>query len=440
MKGNILLVIAIGLSLFSGTAKAQDKPEKWDLNACLRYALEHNIQVKKSKVALLQSQENTLQAKAQLFPSLSASISQGFANYPSSDATTRNSYSGSYNISANWQLFDAGKRTQTIRQQELQDQVQQLGIEESEDNIEIAITQNYLQILYAYEAVAINRNTVEVSDVQRRRAQALYEAGAIAESDYAQLESQYSNDKYQLVVAQTNLENYKLALKQLLELDIAEDIDVVIPRLEEADVLSPLPDKESVYRTSLAVMPQIKSSELGIGIAELEQKKAKAAYWPTLSLNASVGSGHLSGTGYSFSSQMWDRLNENIGLTVSIPIFTNRSNKTALNLARLDVVNSRLELLNAQKELLKTVEGIYLDATSAQNRFLAARENLAAVEKSYTLVDEQFSLGMKNTLELLTEKNNLLNAQQEMLQSKYMALLNIQLLNFYQDKPIELND
>lgn len=438
MKGNIILLIA-WFVFFSGAIKAQNKPEKWDLSTCINYALEHNIQVKKSKISLLESQESTKEAKAQLFPSLSASVTQGFVNYPSGNATTTNSYSGNYNVTANWKLFDGGKRVHTIKQQELQDNVQQLNIKENENNIEIAITQTYLQVLYAYEAIEINKNTVEVSDAQRKRAKALLEAGSIAQSDYAQLEAQYSTDKYQLVVAQTNLDNYKLALKQLLELDITEDMDLVIPQLSNTDVVIPLPDKESIYRTSLAVMPEIKSSELNIDIAELETKKAKASYWPTLSLNAGIGTGHLSGTDYSYGSQMWDKFNESVGLTLSIPIFTNRSNKTALQQAKLEVITSQLEHLNAQKELLKTVEGIYLDATSAQNQFIAATENLKYVEQSYELIDEQFALGMKNTLELLTEKNNLLNAQQEALQSKYMAILNIQLLNFYQGKPIVLN-
>lgn len=418
---------------------AQDTPVKWDLGTCLDYALEHNIQVKKSKVALQQSQENTKLAKAQLFPSLSASVTQGFVNYPSSDATTNNSYSGNYSVSANWKLFDGGQRQYAIKQQQLQDNVQELGIRENENDIEIAITQTYLQILYAYEAVRINENTVEVSDAQRKRAKQLLDAGSIAQSDYAQLESQYSTDKYQLVVAQTNLDNYKLDLKQLLELDITEDMDLVIPALADADVLVPLPDKQTVYNTSLAVMPEIKSSELNIGIAELEKKKAKAAYWPTLSLNAGIGTGHLSGTDYAYGSQLWDRMNESVGLTVSIPIFTNRSNKTAVEQAKLQVITSQLEHLNAQKGLLKTVEGIYLDATSAQNQFVSASENLKAVQTSYELVDQQFALGMKNTLELLTEKNNLLNARQQVLQSKYMALLSIQLLNFYQGKPMMLS-
>lgn len=434
-----MILLTTWLALAAPALTAQDKPARWDLNTCLDYALEHNIQVKKSKVALQQSQENTKLAKAQLFPSLSASVTQGFVNYPSADATTNNSYSGNYSVSANWKLFDGGQRQYAIKQQQLQDNVQELSIRESENDIEIAITQTYLQILYAYEAVRINENTVEVSDAQRKRAKQLLDAGSIAQSDYAQLESQYSTDKYQLVVAQTNLDNYKLDLKQLLELDITEDMDLVIPTLADADVLVPLPDKQTVYNTSLAVMPEIKSSELSIGIAELEKKKAKAAYWPTLSLNAGIGTGHLSGTDYAYGSQIWNKLNESVGLTVSIPIFTNRSNKTAVEQAKLQVITSQLEHLNAQKGLLKTVEGIYLDATSAQNQFVSASENLKAVQTSYELVDQQFALGMKNTLELLTEKNNLLNARQQVLQSKYMALLSIQLLNFYQGKPMMLS-
>lgn len=434
-----MLLIA-SLLFPAGKTQAQEVPEKWDLAACLDYALTHNIQVKKSRVTLLESRENTQEAKAQLFPSLSASVTQGFVNYPSTGATTNNSYSGNYSVTANWKLFDGGRRIRQIEQQQLQENVEELGIRESENDIQIAITKTYLQILYAYEAVRINENTVEVSDAQRKRAAGLLDAGSIARSDYAQLEAQYSTDKYQLVVAETNLADYKIQLKQLLELDITHDIDVAIPELDDTDVLTPLPDKETVYRTSLAVMPEIKSSRLNTGIAGLEIKKAKAAYWPTISLNAGIVTGHLSGTDYTYGSQVWDKFNESVGLTVSIPIFTNRSNKTAVQLAKLQHIASQLEELNTQKELLKTVEGYYLDATSAQTQFLAANEKLKSVEESYRLISEQFDLGMKNTLELLTEKNNLLNAQQEVLQSKYMAILNIQLLNFYQDKPIALGN
>ncbi len=419
---------------------AQDSSVKrWTLRDCINYALEHNIQVKKSKVNLLSGEEDTKQAKAEMFPSLSTSVTQGFVNYPSNEVVSNNSYSGNYSLNANWTLFDGNRRNNTIKQQKLYDELNNLSIEESENNIQISLVQTYMQVLYAYEAVRINQNTVEVSKAQRDRAEELMKAGSISRVDLAQLESQYSTDKYQLIMAQTNLDNYKLQLKQLLELDITEEMELAIPELSADDILYPLPEKEIIYSTSLAVMPEIKSGELGVDIADLEIKKAKAGYYPTLSLNAGIGTGHLSGTDYTFGSQVWNKFNESIGLTISIPIFTNRSNKTAVNKAKLAVIDNQLDLLNTQKGLLRTVEGIYLDATSAQNQYLAAVERVNYVSESYKLTEEQFFLGMKNTLELLTEKNNLLNAQQEELQSKYMAVMSIQLLNIYQNKPVDVN-
>lgn len=427
------------LFLFGWAVKAQELPTRWTLKACLDYALANNIQVKKSKVAYQSGLEDTEQAKAQLFPSLTASVTQGFVNYPSSDVQKNNSYSGNYAVNANWKLFDGGQRQQAIKQQKLQDEINELAIEESEEDIQIALVQTYMQVLYALEAVRINQQTVEVSTAQRDRAVELLRAGSISKVDLAQLESQLSTDKYQLVTAQTSLDNYKLQLKQLLELDITQDIELEVPKLTEEEVMSPLPDKQTIYNTSLAVMPVVKSSEKEIQVAELGVKKAKGAFLPSLSMNAGIGTGHLSGTDYAFGSQIWNSFNESVGLTLSIPIFSNRQYKTAYNKAKHALTTSQLELLNTQKQLLKTVEGIYLDATSSQTQYLSASERLRYVQESYNLVDQQFGLGMKNTVELLTEKNNFLTAQQQQLQAKYMALMSQQLLNIYQHKPIAAN-
>lgn len=432
-----VLFIILSFALFLPIV-AQEEQKLWTLQDCLQYALDNNIQVKKSKVSYLSGTEDTEQAKAQLFPSLSASVTQGFVNYPSNDAMTNNRYSGNYTLNSNWTIYDGNKRNNNIKQQKLQNNVDELAIEQNEDDIRLSIIQTYMQVLYAIESVGINKNTVEVSNAQRDRAAEMYKAGSISKVDLAQLESQLSTDKYQLVAAQTTLDNYKLQLKQLLELDINQDISVAMPILTQQDVLNLLPEKQAIYNTALAVMPQVKSSALSIDMAALEIKKAKGSYMPTLSMNAGIGTGHLSGSDYAFGSQVWNSFNESVGLTVSVPIFTNRSNKTALNKAKYAYTTSQLELINTQKTLLKNVETIYLDAVSSQNKFTSATENLAYVKESYDLTQEQFFLGMKNTVELLTEKNNYLTAQQQMLQSKYMTIMSKELLNVYQKKSTEL--
>ena len=241
-----------------------------------------------------------------------------------------------------------------------------------------------------------------------------------------------------MVVARTTLANAQLELKQLLELGVNDQMELAIPQLTDESVLVVLPSKESVYLTSLGIMPEVKYNQLNIRVANLEKEKAWAGYLPNVTLSAGLGTSHASGIGTGFGTQTKHNWSENIGLTLNIPIFNKRSTKTAVNLAKLNIENAQLNYENVQKELLKSVETVYQDAVSAQNRFRSARENLTATELSFELTQEQFFLKAKNTVELMTEKNNLLAARLELIQAKYMAILNQQLLNFYQGIEISI--
>ena len=437
MKIKIFLISFIAIALTS--LSAQEKPVQWNLTNCIDYALKNNIQVQKSKITLEQSAVATKLAKAQLFPNLSASVNQNFSNSPLLvGGGTANSYTGTYGISSSLLLFDGGKTQTNIRQQKLLEQVDQYNVLNSQKSIQFSILQAYLQILYAAESVNIDSTTVQVSKFQFERGESMLKAGSISKVDLAKLESQFSSDKYQLVVAQNTLETRKLALKQLLELTVKDELNISIPALNDVDILKPLPALQHIYETSLNVMPQLKSSRLNLEVAGLETEKAKAGYLPKLSLNASVGTSHSSLSSYNLGQQLQDRFNEGVGLTVSIPIFTNRSTKSAVETSRLAEKTSRLDLQDAEKSLLTEVESSYQDALSAQSQYIAAGEKVKALQISYSLIEQQFNLGMKNTLELLTEKNNLLSAQQSLLQAKYLSIMNVQMLNLYQDLPLEI--
>ncbi|MDR2497123.1 MAG: TolC family protein [Tannerellaceae bacterium] len=408
--------------------EAQTLPEEWTLNDCISYAIDNNIQVQKSRTALLSAREDALQARARLLPTVSASVSQSGSYYPSGSEA---SVGGNYGLSSSWTLFDGGRRAQAVRQQELQSEIHLLGIEQSEIDLRIAVVQTYLQALYTKEAVGIALRMTETSAAQLLRAQELLRAGTISRVDLAQLESQHSTNKYQATVAQKNYDTEMLRLKQLLELDMATDMRLAESLPTEADVLRPLPARPLVYAAALASRPEMKSGQLSIDAARIDIQRAKAGYLPTLSLNAAIGSGYSSGGG-TWGAQLERSLNGNAGISLSLPIYSNRDNRTAVNKARYTVTTQELNLRSARKSLLAAVEGIYLDAASSQTQYMAANERLRYVEESFRLTEEQFFLGMKNTLELLTERNNLLSAQQEALQSKYVSIMSIKLLDIYQ--------
>ena len=428
----------------------QALPAQWDLQTCIDYALRQNITILKNRLNAESAEVDVKTAKAALFPSLTASVSQRIVNRPNSETNTiidgdnitssqsKTSYNGSYGIDANWTLYNGSKRLNTLKQQRMNNRIAELSVAESENNIEESITQIYVQILYAAEAVKVNEATLAVSRAECERARALLAAGSIAKSDLAQLEAQVSTDNYQLVTAQATLQDYKLQLKQLLELDGEKEMTLYIPTPGDENVLSPLPSKTDVYRSALTLRPEIEAGRLNVKASELDIDIARSGYIPTVSLSAGIGSTNTNGNDFTFGEQIKQNWNNSLGVTVSVPIFNNRQTKSAVQKAKIQKQSSELDLLDSQKALYKTIEGLWLDANSAQQRYVAATEKLRSTQTSYDLIQEQFNLGMKNTVELLTEKNNLLNAQQETLQAKYMAILNTQLLRFYQGEKITL--
>ncbi len=425
-------------------------PAQWNLQSCIDYALQRNITIRQNRINAKSLEIDVKTAKAALFPSLSFSTSQNMVNRPYQEnsntvsgteilsSSSKTSYNGSYGLNASWTIYNGSKRLKTIEQEKLNKQVADLDVATSEQSIQESIAQIYIQILYASESVKVNENTLRLSVAQRDRGVELKKAGSIAESDLAQLEAQVSTDRYQLVTAQATLQDYKLQLKQLLELDGENEMNLYLPVLSDESVLSPLPTKKDVYLNALATRPEIEASRLNIEASELGIDIAKADYYPSISLSAGIGTNHTSGNDFTFAEQVKNGWNNSIGLSVSVPIFNNRQTKSAVQKAKLQRETNVLSLLEEQKNLYRTIESLWLDANSAQQQYVAAQEKLKSSQISYDLVSAQFNEGMKNTVELLTEKNNLLQAQQEQLQAKYMAILNMQLLKFYQGDKLNL--
>lgn len=447
MKQQSLLFTALLTSALSLSAQ-EDK--QWTLEDCINYALEKNIQLQQNKISLQESEEDVKEAKAALFPSLSFSTGHNVVNRPyqensstvsgteiiSSDSKT--TYSGNYGLNAQWTLWNGNQRLNNIKQQKTNREIAQLTVAETENMLKEQIAQLFIQILYADESIAINKGTVEVSRATYERAQELFKEGSISKADLAQLETQLSNDEYQLVTSESTLRNYKLQLKQLLELDNTKEMSLVLPHISDEHVMELLPSQTDVYQTALATRPEIKSSKLDIDNAKLAISSAKAGYMPTISLSASTSSTTNSSSSNNWTQQMKYGWNNMIGLSLSLPIFDQRQTKTSIRKARLQYDTTQLNLINAQKELYSTIESLYLDALNAQQQYVAAETKLKSSQTSFDMVSEQFNLGMKNTVELLTEKNNLLSAQQQRIQAKYMAILNRTLLNFYAGQEIEL--
>ncbi len=441
---------SLTILLFLCSTMAAQLPQQWSLKDCIDYSIEHNIRLKQEKLTLEESEIDVKSAKAALFPSLSFSTSHngryqpyfenGNSSFVTDDGTGGSrvsssqdhfSYSGSYGLNAGVMLFNGGKNWRNIRMQRLNSDIARLSIEQQQNTLKEEIATLFVQILYSSEAINVSLSAVESAQKNLESGKAKYEVGKISNSEVIELESQLRSAEYQLVNSQAQLANYKLQLKQLLEITDNSEIDIIAPASSDALALAPLTPIEQTYNAALAQRPEIQSSKLSTQSALLSVKQAKAGYSPTLSLNAGAGTSNNDGSDKSFGHQMKYNLSFSVGLSLSVPIYDNRNNRSNIQKAKIQHQSSRLQESDTRKQLYSTIEGLWLDAHSAQKRFVAAQSSVESAQASYNLLSEQFDLGLKSATELLTGRNTLLSARQELLQAKYTAILSNQLLKFY---------
>ncbi len=422
----------------------------WTLDDCLKHALEHNIQVQRSLVSEEQGEVSLQQQKAQLLPSLSFSTNQSMGYRPFQQSTnivqngqvtsTSNkvTYQGAYNLSAQWTIWNGGINRMNIDAQELKNEITALGTKQSELSIQEQIANLYVTILYTTEARKVAEQIAQTVKAQWERGLELLKNGQMARAEVTQLEAQYNSARYDVVSSETQIANYKRQMKALLQLDMDTQFDVAGMIPSDEQVMAMIPSAQQVYEQALATRPEIRSAERSIEAAALQERIAKAGYLPTVGMNASLGDSHYSASKEGAGEQMKRNLNGSLGVTVSVPIFDQRRNKSAVEQARLQHTTSQLDLMDRKNSLSSTIEEYWLNANNNQQRFVAAKSTLESQSESYKLLNEQFREGLKNTVDLLQGRDALLNAEQNLLQSKYNTLLYIQLLKFYSGEEIRL--
>lgn len=423
---------------------------QWSLKDCIDYALANNIQLQKAKVQQLSALEDIKQSQSALLPSLSLSTSQNVSYNPwpeqGSAMIAGNKvqadvkkvyYNGSYSLSGNWTVWNGGQNTNTVKLNKLAAEQARLDSAVTANNVLEQIAQLYVQVLYSDEAISVTKESLKVSQTNEERGKTMVSVGKMSKADLAQLTAQRANDEYSIVEAESNLRNYKRQLKQLLQIADNDEFDVAIPSTTDEMALKEVPAMNDVYTAALAQRPEIQNAKLGIESSDLSVKIAKAGKMPTVSLNAGLSTSTTSMSQNGWGNQMKNNFTVGGGVSVSIPLFDNRKTKTSVNKAMLQKESYLLDLQDKQTTLYSTVENYWLQAVTNQNKFKAARVSTESAHASYELLSEQFNQGLKNIVELMTGKTNLLQAQQNELQSKYLAILNLNMLDFYRTGEIK---
>jgi len=448
------LSLLVAWLLCSGTASAQNAPVSslvkldtlkdttvtWNLQTCVDYAKRNNVMLNTLKYSQQTAQQQYYLSKSAVLPNLNATVSQTIGHGNVQNITTGRyqsqiTSSGDYSLNSTWTLYQGGYLKSDIRQKNLSVESANLSAIAQENDLTLQITQYYLNILLDKESIVYQENVVTTSQAQLQQAERRLAAGSIAQKDVAQFRSQLANDKYNLITSQNAKRQDMLTLKQVLELSPTVTFDIVEPDT----ILSKgaVPGLEEVRSFALQNRPEVKNSQVQVDIATLDLAKAKAGYKPTLVASGSVGSSYLDGTPGYFT-QLNNAFNQQLGLSLSIPIFTKRQNKTNVEVAKINIDQAKLNLTDTKNTLALNVEKYYLNAVNAENQFSAAEEAFKYNQETYRIANQQLKLGVSNMVDFLQQKELYIQALQLFIQAKYNAALTIQIYEFYNGKQVKL--
>jgi outer membrane protein len=465
-----LLVLLLMTAAFTGRSQYA-----WDLQACINYAVKHNISLKQSALNNEVNKNNAEQSKAAVLPSLNAGAShiynfgQTIDRFTNTFASAR-VLSQNFYIASNVVLWSGLSQYNNVKANEY---TYLSGVEllkQQEYDLALNVANAYIGVIFSEEILKVTQNQYSVTAEQLDRTTKLVEAGAQAKSVEFDIRAQLANELLNVTTAENNFQIAVLSLRQLMNLDSVPNFNIVRPdiSMQEGQLLEN--DVPMIYESGLKTQPGIKSGEYAILSAESFLKASRGRISPSLSFNATMGTGtsglakDILGVVYtgrntpigftetgipvyspemeyltrdkSFPNQFRDNVNKSLGLTLNIPLYNGLQTHTAIKNAKINAINARLSQDLTKQNLYKNIAQAHTNAKAALEKYNASRISVEAANESFQYAQQKFNAGAISAIDFSTSKNRLYAAESTLLQAKYDYVFKLKVLDYYQGKPL----
>ncbi|HTQ64582.1 MAG TPA: TolC family protein [Puia sp.] len=460
---------------------------KWDLKRCVEYAINNNLSVKQADIDARFAKLTYEQSKASQFGQANFSTQLGLNFGRSIDPTTnlfttsQNVYQG-IGLQAGANLFNWFSTRRLIESNKLYYDAYTTRIDKIRSDVTLNVAAAYLTALLAREQMNLANTKLLLTRQQLENTKKLVAAGSVPELNAAELEAQFATDTASLISARQTFDTDVLGLKIFLSMDPAVEFELDTPAVESIP-LEPISELQPdiVYSMASTSFPQQKMNDLLIRSAEKSVQAIKGQLYPTLSVYGSLGNNFSnelrktvttpgpdqvtqlyadnSGTQYpvytptASSSHVkqpfgdiwngyWTQLDNNfrqqIGFQLSIPIFNGNLTRTNYEKAKLNVKTANVTKENDQLTLKQNIYNAYYNAVASMEKFEANKKAVSTAERSFDLAGKRYNIGLLNTIDYLTNQNNLFTAKINQLYAQYDYVFRMKVLEYYRGLGVKL--
>lgn len=424
--------ILLSLLLVMAVQFANGQKTTWSLQDCIDAGLENSIAVKIQKLEVKRTQKARVSMLNELLPTVSLFGSQTYNFGSTIDPSTNGRVSSNIqydNFYMNAQMnlldFSAIAKAQKTKL-EIQLAIADQDIIENEYKLQIL--DSYFQTLFTQELVEIQKLQLENTRFNVDRITKEIKIGSKPKSDLYDIQFSFSQEELQL-----------LETKQLLDIQITQ----LFQLLNYTEIIGKEIKLENTFAESqisdnVLKNPKIKAAELAFENAKKELNVQKAQNLPSLTTFYQLSSFYYKPISQSddmvesFSNQIGNNKNQQVGLQISIPVFNGFKNSRAISAAKIDIEKSNLKL---EQERLLSEQQLEIESKNKVN-YLIVEEKLAQVlqfaRDSFKTTQAKFTSGTADAFSFASAKNNLLTSEYALLKSKLQSQFTLFKINLIQ--------
>ncbi|MFN2261844.1 MAG: TolC family protein [Psychroflexus sp.] len=472
MKSTIPIFIILSL-LFSLSLKAQQQPEEWTLEACVKYAIDNNINVKQSELDQKSADISKSEAIGNYLPSLNGSASNSWNSGLTQNVTTgvlenQTTRNLSLNATVGVTIFDGLRNLKTFQRAKLEQLSAQYSLQQMKDDIALAVANSYLQVLVNKQQVALLKEQNKVTLDQIDQTQKSVDAGTAPEGDLLEIEATNADEQQQIIVAENAVRIALINLAQTLLIEDYKDFDIADESYDVplTDILNNTP--EEIIQKAREERYEVKVAEQNVELAEKDVELAKTQLYPSVNgffnyntretdrerfaqdgidpQNPTSQIGVVESTGeavvtpnFQFTSigprpfvdQLWRNDGISYGLQLNVPVFNGFATRNSIKRAEVNTLRAEFQLEQAELDLESNVYQAYVDAQAAAKAYEAAEKAVESQQLAFDYAQQRFNVGVSNAFELSQSKFRLTNAENRLINAKYDYIFNLKVLELY---------
>lgn len=435
------------VSLFFLTSLVGFSQETWNLDECVAYAIEHNLQVKNTNYDKDSSKESYRQSIRDLLPSVSGSTNYTI-NYGRSADPNTNDYvnteffSNNYSLGASLDLFQGFQKMNTIRASKFIYKATQEDVLQQKFLLAFRVMNAFYDIKFNEGLVANSLEQLEISQANYDLVKKQVDLGMMAGADLYEAESALLADKLLVTQNRNQLANAKLVLLQ--EMNLIDQNDIVLqetldPIAEEAQDSISL---DTLYQTARSFVPLVKSQEYRVSAAKKQLQATRGTLYPSLSLTAGYGTSYFetnvdeNGNIIPFKTQFNDNASKYMGAQLNIPISNGWSAHSRVKQQKIAYLQEKNNLEIQEQELFRLLQQLVQDNLSFTVEYEQSNQKVKAQQLAFDIAQKRYEKGLINALDLFQAKNLFAVAQNENLQVGLKLKVNQSTIDFYSGLPI----